>query len=302
MSIIIILIGLLVPALNEVRRFAKDVKQNAQLHSINVALELFEKENEGLPPSDEEDDNGVAYCGAMKLAEAMLGQDLLGYFRDTKFNADCLDDDGDKYYEIGTGGGPFIPPNKYDDNLSSRRSPYLQLENANAVKMKNLYSNTAISGSDFSSTPNIEEIYVLTDVYTRVMSGEDGSKRGMPILYYKADPSGNVNPNEDNGYAYDTTAADERRIYKYEDNDDLVKMDGTGAVPWTGNMKHYMSSDITAADPGDGPLEDFYWRINNDNISINDGRPYRSDSYILISAGDDGLYGTRDDIMNFQKR
>ena len=28
-------------------------------------------------------------------------------------------------------------------------------------------------------------------------------------------------------------------------------------------------------------------------------RPYRADSYILISAGYDGLYGTRDDICNF---
>ena len=28
-------------------------------------------------------------------------------------------------------------------------------------------------------------------------------------------------------------------------------------------------------------------------------RPYRADSYILISAGEDGLYGTSDDIRNF---
>jgi hypothetical protein len=27
--------------------------------------------------------------------------------------------------------------------------------------------------------------------------------------------------------------------------------------------------------------------------------PYRSDSYLLISAGADGLYGTDDDIRNF---
>jgi hypothetical protein len=29
--------------------------------------------------------------------------------------------------------------------------------------------------------------------------------------------------------------------------------------------------------------------------------PYRADSYILISAGRDGLYGTADDIVNFPR-
>jgi hypothetical protein len=29
-------------------------------------------------------------------------------------------------------------------------------------------------------------------------------------------------------------------------------------------------------------------------------RPYRRDSYILISAGYDGLYGTADDVLNFE--
>lgn len=28
-------------------------------------------------------------------------------------------------------------------------------------------------------------------------------------------------------------------------------------------------------------------------------RPYRAETYILISAGEDGLYGTMDDICNF---
>ena len=30
-------------------------------------------------------------------------------------------------------------------------------------------------------------------------------------------------------------------------------------------------------------------------------RPYRAGSFILVSAGKDGLYGTADDIFNFTK-
>ena len=30
-------------------------------------------------------------------------------------------------------------------------------------------------------------------------------------------------------------------------------------------------------------------------------RPYRADTYILVSAGKDGDFGTADDIFNFEK-
>jgi len=38
----------------------------------------------------------------------------------------------------------------------------------------------------------------------------------------------------------------------------------------------------------------------NDEITTA-SRPYRTGSFILISAGKDGLYGTDDDIFNFNK-
>jgi prepilin-type N-terminal cleavage/methylation domain-containing protein len=56
MSIIVILIGLLVPALNKVKRYAMKVKQTAQLHSIGTALELFSNEFSGYPPSSANDE------------------------------------------------------------------------------------------------------------------------------------------------------------------------------------------------------------------------------------------------------
>ena len=51
MSIIVILIGLLVPALNKVRIYAREVKQNAQFHSIEAAIELFNNAFDGYPES-----------------------------------------------------------------------------------------------------------------------------------------------------------------------------------------------------------------------------------------------------------
>ena len=85
MSIIVILIGLMVPALNKVRRFATDVKQKAQFNSMNAAIELFNNEFDGYPSSSAMDVMNQPYCGAMKLCEALMGQDLLGFTRILSF-------------------------------------------------------------------------------------------------------------------------------------------------------------------------------------------------------------------------
>jgi hypothetical protein len=46
---------------------------------------------------------------------------------------------------------------------------------------------------------------------------------------------------------------------------------------------------------------DFYSYIRDPKVLAR-AWPYRPDSYILISAGPDGLYGTNDDIRNFGRR
>jgi hypothetical protein len=42
----------------------------------------------------------------------------------------------------------------------------------------------------------------------------------------------------------------------------------------------------------------FYDLIRNTKVPGGD-KPYRQDSYILLSAGFDGEYGTSDDVFNF---
>jgi len=84
MSVIVILISLLIPALNRVRRYAKLVTQKNQFHSISVAMGLFNAEEDCYPDSGKEDEDGEPYCGAMKLCEAMMGQDLLGFHPDSR--------------------------------------------------------------------------------------------------------------------------------------------------------------------------------------------------------------------------
>jgi len=301
MSIIVILISLLVPAMSRVRRYAQRVKQSAQFHSIGVAMDLFNAEFDEYPDSEELDTDipaPASYCGALKLAEALVGQDLLGFHPDSLFRNSLLDSAGvDLYARIG---GPQLPP----ENLLARRGPYLELENANAYRLKNLY------GAGLTA-PLDDERYVLCDVYNNVTLVPDGSdpppanqisgKTGMPVLYYRARMSGTTHPT-----IYNTvTINDLTNIYDYKDNDELVQL-GMPFEPGSPPIEHLMDSrggNTRHTGPAGVVPSDamnFYDNIFNENITALD-RPYRSESYILLSAGFDGEYGTEDDVFNFEK-
>jgi len=280
MSIIIILIGLLVPALNRVRRYTRRVRQKAQFHSIEVAMELFATDFDDFPSSNAKDENGDDYCGATKLCEAMMGQDLLGFHPYSHFNSD----DGVGADELYPDNPPDPPDAAYLANLRLREGPYLQLESANTYKLKNLYGSGKTGLLD-------EDRFVLCDAYRCVTPrtagvGDTGlgSKTGMPILYYRADTS-KTNHNVD-------TPTDPRNIYNYRDNEELVKL----GLPWEQSPGIYhplYKDEMLTSD-----WERFYVDTKNDKITTT-SRPYRVDSYILLSAGFDGQYGTSDDVFNF---
>jgi len=259
MSIIVILIGLLVPALNRVRIFAREVKQNAQFHSIEAAIELFNSTFDGYPESFGTDLSGNEYCGAMKLCEAMMGQDVLGFHTDSLFDAD--------------GSALYTPT-----TLPSRKGPFLPPESADAVEVGKIWTDNA-------GNPAVGSFLVgsraLCDVYTRKL--DSGEKVGMPILYYKADTTGTA-VLHDSSLAMTMDYRDSKgNIYNYLDNQDLLDLD----VPRSGAI-------FPLGDP-----DRFYKNTLSSKVTTVD-RPFKADSYILISAGYDALYGTADDICNFE--
>ena len=263
MSIIVILIGLLVPSLSMARRFAKKLTQKNQLRTIGISIEFFNSEFDGYPPSCALDGAGQPYCGAMKLCEAMMGRDLLGYHPDSVFRADGQDMAGVRSIYLPT-----------PENLNAR-IPFLQLDNANAYRLVDIYGPG-------NTPPFLDNSFVLCDVYTREM--RTGIKTGMPVLYYKAETSNNLHdPNN-----FPPTVSDSMgNIYNYYDNYSLV---GLGK-PWEEAGK-VSTHNLTT-------LARFYRNTRNFNLPTM-RRPFRAEEYILISAGYDGEYGTADDICNFE--
>ena len=251
----LIVIIVLLRRLNKAPIYAQIVKQHAQFHSIAAALELFDNEFEGYPPSDATDPTGAAYCGAMKLCEAMMGRDLQGFHPDSVFRADGKDDKGRDLYERS--------------NLLARRGPFLPPECADALTLADIYGKG-------KTAPSREDIFVLCDVYRR--KRETGKEAGMPILYYEADTSKAAHDVNDPG--------NPENIYNYKDNHALV---GLG-VPGKPGKQHPLF-----ANPG------MFYEMTRDKKVKDKSMPCKADSYILISAGYDGLYGTEDDVTNFDR-
>lgn len=296
MAVIAVLIGLLVPALNLVKDHAKEIQQKAQFHGIDVGLEVFKTEFGTYPDSHENDlETGTLdpanYGGAAKLAEALVGWDLLGIhpktgFRSNGYNTFTVGGVSQELLVYDTALG--LKAGTYQEasgaaNIEARKSLMVELENANAFRMMDVYG-TGNAGS-FN-----EENYVLCDVFAR--RRVSSVKTGMPILYFKARDfqfqDYNASGDPMNG------TQDLNDIYDYTDNQALILLETAEAI----SKDHELENGI-----GGTGFEKFEQMILNPQVFNASGikRPYRAETYILISAGKDGNYGTADDIFNFEK-
>jgi len=291
LAIVAMLTGLLIPSLTFLRNTAKEAQQKAQLTTIDMALNAFRNDygdyppSSWLPPGD--------YCGAQKLAEALLGWDLVGFHPDSHWQADGRNN---APYTVG---GITYPPDGYffyDTtsllDMDKRRGPYLEQATTNAFKLGDLYG-PALAASALSTSP---DTFVICDSFgvkkVTLVSGET-VKAGTPILYYRANTASKT---------IDPSVLPQLRIYNVRDNVSLIDQLKSVEENIADAQDHPLGMFIG----GDYPV--FYNARYNYGVGIGYGIrdpkvptpwPYRPDSYILISAGADGLYGTADDICNF---
>lgn len=275
LAIIAMLVGLLIPSLTMIRNTAKEAKQKAQLTQIGLALTAFRNDYGDYPPSSWLTPPAGAgdYCGAQKLAEALLGWDLMGFHPKSAWRADGFD----------TSGGvlSYDPPKGRDfdgdgvpDTLDERKGPYLELATTNAFRLGDLYTGGVGTG------PLAPNTFVICDSFgvkkVTIAPGET-AKAGTPILYYRANTSSKT---------LEPPATPFQRIYNVRDN-----------MPLTTQLTSIVDGTAHRLGLAAGSYQFFYNYIRDPKVTR--PWPYRPDSYILISAGADGLYGTDDDIRNF---
>ena len=287
MLIIGLIISVLVPGINLAKKYAKEVKQQTHIFSIKSALDMFYNDNEDYPPSDLTGTAPDQTCGAQKLAEALVGCDLMGY--DPVSNFDLLTTDGNpKAYAIA--GVLGATQQDEDKSLARRMGPYMQVdERTGAVDLGVLFG-TGNTGDLYPGGDPCNKEFgpVLCDTYGKkaVLMGTKSVPVGAPLLYYKASRTSNTfNVTSPNG-----------NIYNSEDNQKLIDLGNIrlSQVQW-GDDNHHFGSGYTES--GLSGMELFYNSITNPAIKVG-ARPYNPQTYILISAGYDGIYGTKDDITN----
>jgi hypothetical protein len=138
---------------------------------------------------------------------------------------------------------------------------------------------------------------------------------GYPVLYYAANTRFAKRPNAAvAGYGDDPNAP--KGIFTFSDNALFTGMKTTGNTgpydPWDfGAGKHkiqhfgvYNTPDgLPDAQTIDADVNTFpYYILNKELYKSTNKRsaiPHRRDSFLLITPGPDGLYGTPDDVTNF---
>jgi len=246
--LLIVLIALWLPGIT-VDRFPPNF-QVGQFQSISQMIDYVAIISKKIPPSGPVDSEGVAYCGAAKLCEALVGQDGLGFHKDSVFRADGMDSNGvrDLYP---------APPGAAE--LAERVDPW-------RGQFASVHSLAEIFGPH-NTHPFAPGTLVVCDVHEQELP--NGSKTGMPILYYRAQKACTVHD-----------ANDLAGTFNCADNRDLLAL----GVPWDQRAKHplYVKPDI---------VFQAIW----EKAGVHKGDSIGIGSFTLVSAGQDGLYGTQDD-------
>ena len=225
-------------------------------------------------------------CGAQHLAEALVGRDSRGFDPRTDWYAP--DDSSDN----------TDPKNPYTDNLKSikRRKPlYVEIKEFGVYRLDQFYDSG--SGAVFSQSGDLEAP-ILTDIFNINPVIDESGSAGSPILYYRADTTKKHWQFRNPDSATPPQADYQHWVYNYDDNKAIIDLGFTSSAISIDPDKHFPDLD-----PDDGVELDqvgaFYHFITDDTQQQDFLRPFNAAGYILISAGNDGVYGTKDDLTNF---
>jgi prepilin-type N-terminal cleavage/methylation domain-containing protein len=290
-AIIAILAAILVPAFSLAMKTAMNVKQKGQFNSINIALEAYRTDFGDYPESYSSTDTTNQYGGAQRLAEAIIGYDGLGFHPRSIFSM------------YGTSNGfppnPSPPDNRIylyagidatarEASIKQRKGPYLETETANAAKLLDIFGDPKSNADRQNPVLNT---FVLNDAFGTARNKSTNKPTGMPILYYKANPAAS----QHNPLYYDKDLYSDLNIFDLRHNQWILSLGRP--VESTTNQIHPLFTNPNL----------FYEMTRNPNYYSAPNpkdpafwRPYRAESFILHSAGSDGLYGTPDDVFNFE--
>jgi len=319
-AIIALLISILVPAVTRARRSAREVAIKAQQYAISQGLQMFHNDFGYYPSSLPQTEEGVnagsrtevglnpedyPVTGAHRLAFALLGRDKQGCPAKTGASGDAStysvpDDDSNTqpdsltgwYYSTpanGAAAGAFnaewIGPADGDWGTptckTARKGPYVEAEGLSVVADESL-GIVSGTGKDY--------VWLLCDKYETSADVDVAAaadyQRHSAIVYFSANARGNkIKANASTGEY--TGNFENDNIYFWQDNQNILA-----------SQFHNVNGDANV-----DQLD--FWAFIEDpkaKIGANTCMPHNKESFLLISRGNDGLYGTDDDIINWERQ
>jgi len=309
-AIIAVLIGILVPALGKARDHSKRTQTLSLLSAIDRGLEMFaadfgrypdssnpsgksertdpiiewaDIDGDGIPPVDD-----ARLSGAHWLARALAGHDFKGVDAAGKV--------------VGNGRHETVTYNSLLSDRdpvtgmpgihSVRKGPYLEGEMFARDNDTEKFPGTAGQSANFTFEPK-ERMMVYDASF------------GSPVLYYRANSKAH-NPFCRTGRGQGRMGAksgDFLGIYCHQDNAWIAGDDWTGDWGWdfagTGQKQGLYEFGVLV---GEREVSEgsFMAYMQNHSAPGNLITPHNPDRFILITAGKDGLFGTEDDINNFE--
>lgn len=280
-AIVAMLIAIMSVGMRKATKTARNLRQKSELKAMETGLELFSKDFDDYPDSKVLPNitGSNIVCGAHHLAEALMGRDERGFDPKSKWYAP--DDQ-------------TATPDLYTENqtsLNRRKGPYVELKYGGSYTLVDLWGAGNV-GNNYSGNFRVP---VLTDTFGRVQPANANiqDKVGMPILYFKADGAKRFRIDAVRNEVTQAALSQpeyQQWIFNFDDNLPIAKL----SVPADLTKEHFESSD-------DLPKAwKFYEMITQTADSERAFfKPFNASTFILISAGWDGIYGTKDDITNF---
>lgn len=287
-AIISMLIAILSVGTRKVKVISKGLQQKSVFHAMTVGLELFSKDFDGYPISEARNQFGVQMTGAQHLAEALLGRDWRGFEPRTGWFP--MDD---------TAFGTNVPIDIYSDSAASlarRKGPYCEIKYGQVLMPLEVWSDKGPSTIYLGNNAKpSERSPMITDVFNQ--NDTLAGRTGMPILYFRGDSTKLFRVDSTRKTIVNPTPAQYRPwAYNFDDNLPVLQL------PWLRDPTK-AGLDVHFKDPDDASKNQaqvFYERITQQADSTRDFyKPYNASTFLLISAGWDGIFGTKDDIVNY---
>lgn len=309
-AIISLLIGVLVPAVSAARNQAKKASTQSMIESLAKGCEMFHRDFERYPRSSgynpfepSTPTSGIALSGAQWLILELAGADLKGYVASDKYR-----------YPSRVDGAPILSPSDadwreyYNPNFTAfefrRYGPYVQLEGKMAQSPGYYKDNT-------SPTQSLPEVLDPAKAAAGTSDWNNGrlpfavDAFGFPVLYYVANeqavlpfsdpddvPPGGGDPRPGRYTQWDNTP------FTGSDYGDIAGIDVGGGTSHPLRWLGWESGTPTAIARQDSFAGSVYDRaLHTQNQKV---WPHRPDTFLFISAGKDALYGTSDDVANFE--